>query len=108
VGVVGGDGSETAIFPDAGSVGILLRRLEDDGLQLELEVFDGLLDEVAVGLANLLELGRRNADVKRLARDVGEAGRLQPGVEPLTVHLFLERSKDSHPGVEYSCRSGDK
>ena len=99
---------EAAVLADAGGVWVLLGGLEGDGVDLELEVIDRLLDEVGVLFSHFFELGRGDAHVQRSSGDVGEAGWLQPGFERLPVDLFLERSENANPVVEYGRCRGDK
>ena len=49
--------SKAAVFADLGCARILLGRREGHRLNVEAEVVDGLLDEVGVAVADVLEVG---------------------------------------------------
>ena len=70
-----------------------------------MEVFDGLLDEVAVAIANMAELGRGNAHEQHAFADIAVACGLKPGVEGLAIDLFFERGEDLYPRIESDRRS---
>jgi hypothetical protein len=102
-----GLGSEAAVLADADR-SFLGWHLEDDLIDLEAEVIDGLTDEIAVAIAYVLELFRRDSYVEGTSADVREACWLQPGFKALAVDLFLERTQNPNPLVQYGCRDWNK
>jgi hypothetical protein len=108
---VAGDGSESTVLADlagAGGVGILGGGLEDDVLDLEAEVLDGLLDEVGVAVADVLELCRGDAHKERVAGDMREARGLEPRVVGLAIDLLFERRQDANPIIQYGGSRGSE
>src|SRR5215469_6934910 len=82
---------------------LLRRNLEDNFVELEAKGFNGLVDVIAVAIADVLEGGRGNAHVQRTTVDVREARGLQPGLKALTVDLLFQRSEDPNPLVQDGC-----
>jgi hypothetical protein len=97
---VAGLGRKATVLADADD-GLLRGHGEDDLVELEAEVVDGFADEVAIAVADVLELLGRDADVQGSSADVGEAGRLQPRLIALTVDLFFERAQNANPLVQH-------
>ena len=108
VGVVAGDGREPAVLAHARRAGVLLRRGEDNRVDVQRQVVDGLLDQVGILLSQVLELGRRNAHIECFARDVGEPRGLEPGLIRLAVDLLLQRGEDADPLIQYGCCCGNE
>jgi hypothetical protein len=100
-------GSEAAVLADA-DWSFLRGHLEDDLIDFEAEVIDGLADEVAVAVADVLELFGGNSYVQGATTDVGKARRFQPGLKALAVDFFLERTQDPNPLVQNGCRDWNK
>ena len=82
--------------------------LKDDVVELEAEIVDGFLDEVAVAIADVLELRRGDAHEEVFASDVGEARGFEPGLERLPVDLFFERAEDAYPVIQHGGRCRNK
>ncbi len=84
--------SKAAVLAD--TYGSLLRRhLEDNLVDLETEVVNGFADQIAVSVADMLELFGGNSYVEGTSADVGEARRFQPRLKALAVDFFLERTR---------------
>ena len=69
-------------------------------VELQRLKIDGFLNQIAVLVANVLKLRRGHAHVERAARRVAVARWLEPGLEGLADHLFLESSENLKPGIE--------
>jgi hypothetical protein len=76
--------------------------------KIELEQVDRFLHQVAVLVAYMLKLLRRNAHIKRASGYVAVAGWLEPGLERLAIDLLLEGRQNLHPGVDRRCGSSCK
>ena len=76
---------------------VLLGGHELDLFELHLERLHRLLDDVAVAVAVLLDLGVRYAHEECGAIGVAEARRLQAGVEGVAGDFLLEGPEDSEP-----------
>ena len=99
---------KAAILTHTRSVGIGRGLLEDHRIDLQPHVVDGLTDQVAVAIAYVLELRRRDAHIQCAFHDVAEACRLEPRLKGLSIDLLLERAEDAYPLVERGGRDGNK
>ena len=95
--------TEAAVFTHTRR-GLLRRNLEDDLVEFEAEVLNGLVDVIAVAIADVLEGGGGNAHMQRATVDVREARGLQPGLKALTIDLLFQRAEDPNPLVQDGCR----
>jgi hypothetical protein len=96
---------KTPILADARQRRIFVGRDEGDVVEFQMEVFDRLLNQVAIAIANVAELRRGNADKKQALANIAIARGLEPGIERLAVHLFFERGEDLYPGIKSDRRS---
>src|SRR6202021_1028478 len=71
-------GRKSAVLAYLGGARVLLGSGEGHRLHLEAEVVNRLLDQVGVAVANMLEVGGRNAHKKLLALDIGEPSGFYP------------------------------
>src|ERR1700733_10587980 len=95
---------EAAVFALRRNRWILLRSDEADVIELQRLKVDGLLNEIAVLVADVLELRRRHAHVKRAASGMRIASGLEPSFEGLAYDLFFQGREDLEPGIENRCR----
>jgi hypothetical protein len=101
IGGVAGHGREAAVFTDTRRGGIVLGDFKLDIVDLEAELLDGFFDEVAVLVADVLELGRGDADEEGLSDRAGVSGWLEPGLEGLPIDLLFERTENADPMVQH-------
>ena len=87
---------------------ILLHGDESHVVELQRLQIDGFLDQVAILIADVLKLWRRNAHVECAARGMAVAGGLQPGLERLANHLFFQGCENLQPGIESRSRRNCK
>ena len=92
--------SKAAVFAHARR-GLLRGNFEDNVVEFEAKGLDGLIDVIAVAIADVLEGGGGDAHMQRTTVDVREARWLQPGLKALTIDLLFQRTEDSHPLVQY-------
>ena len=89
-------------------MGVGRRNLEDDVVNFEAVVVDGFRVEIGIAVADMLELGGRDAYVEGAFGDVRVSGGLEPGFKALPVDLLLERAKNANPLVQNSRGYWDK
>ena len=103
-----GNGAEAAIATLRRNRGVFLGGDEAHIVKLQRLQVDGFLNQIAVLVADVLELGRRHADVERAARGVAIARGFEPGLERLTDDLLFEGGQNLNPGIKDGCRRGCK
>ncbi len=86
----------------------LRRHLEHHLVDLQAQVIDSLADQIAVSVADMLELFGGNSYMQCASADVGESRRLQPCLKALAVDLFFERTQNPNPLVQNGCRDWNK
>jgi hypothetical protein len=69
-----------------------------------MQILDRLLDEIAVAIPNVAELGSRDPHKEQTLPDVAVPRGLKPGIERLAVHLLFERGEDLYPGIKSDRR----
>src|ERR1700678_2296180 len=72
-------------------------------VQLKFQEIDCFLNKIAVLVADVLKLFRRDTHVESAACNVAETGGLEPGLERLAIHLFFEGRQNLYPGVNRRC-----
>jgi len=87
---------------------IFLGRDEADVIQLQRLQIDGLLDQVAILVADMLELRRGHAHIERAAGHMAVTGGLEPGFKGLANNLLLECCENVDPGIERRRRRNCK
>src|SRR6266851_9948816 len=90
---------QPAIMPDRRVRWIVFGGNKFHILVSEPEIVDRLLNQIRVFIADVLELGGRNAHEKNLIAGVAVPRRLQPGVVGVPVDFLFQGVKDAHPGV---------
>src|SRR5579872_1582779 len=98
--------SKSSVFAHARNRRIFLRRDEVHIVQLELQVLDRFLNEIAVAVPDMLELRRGNAHEKHALAHIAVARGLEPRVVRLTIDFLFECSQDLDPRIQ-SNRRGD-
>src|SRR5580658_5042456 len=98
-----GEWSKATVFAHRGLRWIRFHSDKGNIVQIELQQIDRFLHQVAVLVANMLELFGGYADVERTACDVTVTGGLQPGFKGLAIHLLFEGCQDLYPGVNRRC-----
>ena len=88
------DGTKAAVFALGRNRRIFFGRHKADVVNVESINVDCFLDQIAVLVADVLELGRGNTNIEHPAGDVAKARGLQPGLEGLANDLFLKRRKN--------------
>src|SRR6185437_9556125 len=83
--------------------GILFGRHKADVVKLHALKVDCFLDQIAVLVADVLELRRGNAHIERAAGRVTVASGFEPGFKRLPNDLFFQSRKDLEPGIESRC-----
>jgi hypothetical protein len=86
---MGGNRPETAIGTQRRNRGILLGGDETDLVQLQFQLLDGLLNQVAILVAEVLKLRRGDADVQRAPHYVAVSSGFEPSLERLADYLLL-------------------
>ena len=73
----------------------------DKGDIVDVEVLQlyGFLNEVAVLVADVVELLCRDSHVEGLSGDVAVTGGLEPRLKRLAIDLLFERTQDAYPLV---------
>ncbi len=103
-GSVRGRGGKAAILAGfAGTLrngGIVLEGDELYVVELELELVDGLLNQIAVPIADMLEVSGRNAHEESPAIEMAHPRGLEEGIEGLPIDLFFQRTEDACPWVD--------
>ena len=84
-----GKRTEATILAHRRNRGIVFGSDEADVVKLERMNIDGFLYQIAILVADVLKLGRWNADVKSAARCMTVACGFQPGLKRLTSDLFF-------------------
>ena len=108
VGACAGNRPEAAVLALRRNRGVFLGGHKTDVVQLQRLQVDGLLNQVAVLVADVLKLRRRHAHIERAARDVTVASGFEPGLERLANHLLLQGRENLKPGVESRRRRNCK
>ena len=88
--------------------GIVLESHELHIVELQLEFVDGLLDEIAVAIADVLEVCGGDADEEDASVEMTDAGRLEEGVEGLPIDLFFQCPEDACPWIDDSRAGWNK
>ncbi len=105
VGAVAGQRCEAAILADTGSGG-LGRGLKGDGVDIEREVFDRLLDEISVAVADVGEILGGDADEEGSIVEASVARWLEPGLKGLPADLLFECRQDANPRIGVLTENG--
>ncbi len=100
--------AEAAIPPLRRNRGVLLGGHKAHVVELQRLQVDGLLNQVAVLVADVLKLRRGHAHIERAAGDVAVARGLEPGLEGLADDLLFEGRENLEPGIECCCRRSCK
>ena len=87
---------------------VLFGRHKADVVKLQRLKVDRFLNQIAVLVADVLELRRGNAHIERAAGRVTVTGRFEPGLKRLPNDLFFQRRKDLEPGIESRSRRSCK
>ena len=96
---------EAAVLARPRHGGILIRGDERDVIEIQMQVFDRLLNEIAVAIRHMLEFRSRDAHIEHAFTRVTEARGLEPRIEGLPIYFLFERSQDLYPGIESDRRS---
>ena len=96
-------GPEATVFAHRRLRWIFFHGDERDVVEFELEQIDRFLHQIAVLVADVLELLRRNAHVEGAAGDVAVSSGLEPGFEGLAIHLLFKGRQNLYPGVNRRC-----
>src|SRR5690349_14597329 len=78
---------------------MLLHGNELNIVKFQVQVLDRFLDQIAVLVSDVFELGRRYLDDQDLAVCVAVARRLEPRLIRVAVDFLFERLEDASPGV---------
>src|ERR1700690_2237648 len=90
-----------AVSPLRWNRGILLGGDETNVVELQRLQVNRFLNQVTVFVADVLELRRRHAHIKRAARGMPVPRRFEPGFKGLADDLLFECCQNLEPGVEY-------
>ncbi len=107
-GGVRGQRAKAAVFALRRNGRIFLGGHEAHVVELQRLQIDGFLNQVAVLVADVLELRRRHAHIERAAGCVAVASGFEPGLEGLADHLLFQCRENLEPGVESRCRRSCK
>jgi hypothetical protein len=100
---MGGNRPEAAILALRRNRGILLGGDKTDVVQLQIQLLDGLLNQVAILVAQVLKLRRGHAHIQRAPHYVAVSSGFEPGLERLADYLLLQSCENLKPRV-YSRR----
>ena len=100
--------AEAAVLALRRNRGVLLGGHEAHVVELQRLQVDGFLNQVAVLVADVLELRRGHAHIERAAGGVAVARGLEPGLEGLANHLLLQGRENLEPGIESRSRRSCK
>jgi hypothetical protein len=94
-----GQGAKATVATLGGLVRRLFRGEEDEVIDFEVDGLDGLVDEVFVFFADVLEFFAGEEDVEGTVDDVAETCGLEPCFEGLAIYLLFEGGQDLNPGI---------
>jgi hypothetical protein len=77
-------------------------------LVAEPEVVDRFLNQVGIFIANVTELGRRNAHEENAIAGVAVACGLQPGVVGVAIDFLFQSVKNARPRIRDDGRTGER